>query len=420
MDWRAYRNRPPTLDEACAKLKAGEGSNTTKCENQDWTIRTDFIQVSSLSPTEDYFTQGKVTVQEGREWLYWGVFDGHSGWESSKIISHVLAKHVAQRLYSLLPVQFNDPECIASTIKTAFIELDQDILLDAFNALDPEVPVAEGICRVGPATSGSCALLSMLDPLTSKIYVACVGDSRAVLGRRHTEDGQEWAPIPLSEDQTGWNQEEASRIAKEHPKEQPIDRKSGRLLGCSVTRSFGDARWKWEREYIDRLEHRYLTKPKPKNYLTPPYMTAEPVLVTTQIRPGDVLVLGSDGFWNHMTNENAIHCTSLWIKEQAKENSTDEQTQPNVGQLQVHESGDSLPGLKDATDLSFGRRKDGYPYKWKVDERAYVVEDSNIATHLVKNAFGGRVRDLFLTVMGISPPSSKEVLDDTTVMVVQF
>jgi len=32
------------------------------------------------------------------------------------------------------------------------------------------------------------------------------------------------------------------------------------------------------------------------------------------MKPGDVTILASDGFWNHMeSNEDTIHCASLWI-----------------------------------------------------------------------------------------------------------
>ena len=76
---------------------------------------------------------------------------------------------------------------------------------------------------------------------TNLLKVACTGDSRAVLGRRNKRSGL-WEAVALSEDQTGYNENERRRLQREHPNE-PDMIKGGRILGLAVTRAFGDARW---------------------------------------------------------------------------------------------------------------------------------------------------------------------------------
>jgi pyruvate dehydrogenase phosphatase len=58
--------------------------------------------------------------------------------------------------------------------------------------------------------------------------------------------------------------------------------------------------------------------------------------------------------------------------------------------------------------------------KWKSEPKHFVVEDENCGVHLVKNALGGRRRDLFAGVMSVQPPYSRNIRDDITVNVIFF
>ena len=55
--------------------------------------------------------------------------------------------------------------------------------------------------QLGPAYSGSCALVSYYQSDSQLLKVACTGDSRAVLGRRNAAG--EWEATALSSDQVG-------------------------------------------------------------------------------------------------------------------------------------------------------------------------------------------------------------------------
>jgi len=130
---------------------------------------------------------------------------------------------------------------IDQAIRDAFMLLDRDIIEGGAEAVDRDRFLNDAMAEIAPSYSGSCALLTLYDPERQRLKVACTGDSRAVLGRRNASG--EWEAHALSIDQTGYNEDEVSRIRKEHPGEPDVI-KDGRLLGLAVTRAFGDGIWK--------------------------------------------------------------------------------------------------------------------------------------------------------------------------------
>jgi pyruvate dehydrogenase phosphatase len=58
--------------------------------------------------------------------------------------------------------------------------------------------------------------------------------------------------------------------------------------------------------------------------------------------------------------------------------------------------------------------------EWKTKPEHFVVEDKNVAVHLIKNAFGGFRRALFCDVMSSGPPISRCFRDDATVQIIFF
>ena len=49
-----------------------------------------------------------------------------------------------------------------------------------------------------------------------------------------------------------------------------------------------------------------------------------------------------------------------------------------------------------------------------------MVEDDNVATHLVRNALGGADHEMLCGLTGIQPPLSRNARDDITVQVIFF
>ena len=208
---------------------------------------------------EDRSSAGEATyvLPDGtREPLYcWGIYDGHAGHATADVLQSTLQHIVCDRVIGLHEeakmdeVGAGHPSSheIEEAIKSGFLITDAMIMGSAEAFLeDPNIPPAslKAIGRLAPALSGSCALLCLFEPATSMLRVACVGDSRAVLGR--VSGSGDYSAIPMSIDQTGFNASEVARLATEHPADEKIiDEKTGRLHGLAVTRAFGDARWKW-------------------------------------------------------------------------------------------------------------------------------------------------------------------------------
>lgn len=289
-------------------------------------------------------------------------------------------------------------ESIDVSVKSSFQGLDDEILADGIDALKTAKSHTEAQSRLAPGYAGSCALLSMYDPNSSQLHVACTGDSRAVLGRRDPVSGR-YTAIALSTDQTGFNEAELARVRAAHPGEADvIDTKTGRTLGIAVTRAFGDGLWKWPSDVIKECNEKFFYRPLRPGYKTPPYLIVEPVVTTTQIqREGEFVIMASDGLWEHMSSEQAVQLVEMWMI--AHKNGT-------IG--------------KNTRTPSISTSARGLQDELKVKEENFVVEDENVATHLVRNAFGGGDHEALLGIAGALPPLSRNVRDDITVQVIFF
>lgn len=167
-------------------------------------------------------------------------------------------------------------------------------------------------------------------------------------------------------------------------------------------------------------QHRFWAHgPRPENVVkTPPYLTALPdvkeMKINTDHANPEFLIMASDGFWDVFSNEDAVLCVQKWIE--AKRNGTFDRFDQRLGDAELH--AEEQQGAKLAQDL-FPSERDGST-EWKVAPKHFVVEDSNCATHLLKNALGGKRRSLFCGVMQLAPPLSRNVRDDITINVVFF
>lgn len=187
------------------------------------------------------------------DWMFWGVFDGHSGWVTSAKLRQTLISYVARELNATYQSALADPaqrvpspESIDKAIKSGFVLLDNEIVHESVKKVKLAKSKIAAAELLAPALSGSCALLSFYDSRSKLLRVACTGDSRAVLGRRAANG--KWTATPLSEDQTGGTTSEAERLRREHPGEPNVVR-NGRILGgLEPSRAFGDASYKWSLE----------------------------------------------------------------------------------------------------------------------------------------------------------------------------
>lgn len=374
--------------------------------------RYDGAQVASNSPCEDRYAHGKVpspfplgNYDDGggggggdQQWMAWAVFDGHSGWQTADLLERQLLPFVRRRLeQAQLDSGIGSDEVVQEAVKQGFTDLDASIFGTALDtAQSSRVPLQEKVERLLPAYAGSCALLSLYDPATRNLHVACTGDSRAVLAQQ-LPDGS-WETIPLSIDQTGSNDEETARICKEHPGEKDTV-KDGRVLGMMVSRAFGDGQWKWPLEVQKDMKRRFhgpgLLPPR-YDVRTPPYLTAEPVVTSTRIDPGrpSFLIMATDGLWDMLSSQQAVDLVGKWLVSSRKE------LDHTYGQF------------------DFGHFRNGVNWE-SIEERA-TVQDENAAVHLVRNSLGGNHHELVSGKLAFTPPHSRRLRDDITVQVVFF
>ncbi|KAF2677080.1 protein serine/threonine phosphatase 2C [Lentithecium fluviatile CBS 122367] len=378
----------------------------------------------SNEPCEDYFALGTSPGPGSKPWNYWSIFDGHAGRHTALHLQWTLLPTLSRALSNLSPAA--PSSTITATIKSVFLAIDNDIMTRARHAAN-WYPAANGaaIAALTPAFSGSCALLAAFDPEADKLRVACVGDSRAVLGRWDELEGK-YIAKPLSVDQTGFNAAEVKRITTAHPDEPDIlDPKSGRLLGLAVTRAFGDHRWKWDNDFVKALQLKFWgTAPRP-NSKTPPYMDAEPEITETavvRVDPGDprggagksdFLIMASDGLWDRISSVHAVECVQRWLEAKGRSPDGRVSTDP---QLAKPLFGSSL-SLDEGVEFSV---ENGEEVSWKATPEYFAIEDDNAAVCLARNAMGGTRRGLFIGLLSIPGPLSRMAVDDTTVMVVFF
>lgn len=177
-----------------------------------------------------------------------------------------------------------------------------------------------------------------------------------------------------------------------------IDPKAGRVLGIMISRAFGDALYKWPKETIVKCHKKYSFQHPRPSYATPLYLTAEHVVTTTQLHGnGEFLIMASDGLWDSITSEQAVKLVEVWLV--ARTNGT---------------IGKGLRNPRVVRDkplrLDWAKRKD----------EDFVVEDENVATHLVRNALGGNDHERLRAVIGVPLPLSRHFRDDVTVQVIFF
>jgi pyruvate dehydrogenase phosphatase len=128
-------------------------------------------------------------------------------------------------------------------------------------------------------------------------------------------------------------------------------------------------------------------------------MTAAPEVTTRKVQSSDFAILASDGFWDVMSNDDAVICVFRWLEARRK------------GKAEI---------VEDTKTTGYTWDKEGNP-SYKATSEYFAIEDlDNAAVCLVKNALGGRRRGLFCGLLTLVTPISRNVRDDITVQVIFF
>lgn len=238
------------------------------------------VQGTGRAQMED--TYSIAVDSEGSGPSFFGVFDGHGG--------TAVAEMLKSSLWPIYKKQLSDPDLVKATI-AAYLEADQLTLVQPkgiFGALRER--------GLGGSQCGATAATVVLQPLkgNQKILVAAnVGDARVVLSR----GGQ---AVQLTLDHKPDVEAERKRIEAKNPfPKKPLvvnvegTWRVGGLL--SLSRAFGDAFLKsWSDGRIDGAQGGF-------------GLTAEPdVTVETISSDDELIVLGTDGLWEKMENQEVI------------------------------------------------------------------------------------------------------------------
>ena len=162
---------------------------------------------------------------------------------------------------------------------------------------------------------------------------------------------------------------------------------------------------------------------------TPPYLTAEPEVREIQVQTGDhpdFMVMASDGLWDNISSEDAVTCVQKWLDKYQPLNFIGKQNARQHISDMIFRKGGKITDQRGFGTFDPNEDEDTYwddnekCMKWRVSPKHFIVEDENCGVHLIKNALGGKRRNLFCGVMSIQPPLSRKVRDDITVQVVFF
>jgi serine/threonine protein phosphatase PrpC len=242
---------------------------------------------SSLEDQSQVFTSPSAT--------YIGVYDGHGGPEASRFVN----RHLFPYLHKFSTEQGG---LSSDVIKKAFYATEEDFtrLVKKSLPLKPQIASAGSCCLVGAISDG-------------ELYVANLGDSRAVLGRRGLEGEKKLVAERLSTDHNVSCENVRREVEALHPDDSPIVvycRGVWRIKGIiQVSRSIGDVYLKKPDFRRDPIFQQYGNFVPMKR----PLLTAEPSIVRRNLRPQDLfLIFASDGLWEYLSDDAAVQIVSKY------------------------------------------------------------------------------------------------------------
>eukprot|EP01018_Ginkgo_biloba_P033239 Gb_27959 [translate_table: standard] len=227
-------------------------------------------------------------VETGPRGTFIGIYDGHGGPETARFIRDHLFLHLQNFA--------REEGCMSEDVlQRAFIATEEGFLALVTRSWQ-RTPLIAAV--------GSCCLVGII--WGEKLYIANLGDSRAVMGTLARSNGKITA-VQLTREHNASIEEVRQELKALHPDDsQIVVHKHGvwRVKGIiQVSRSIGDAYLKKPGFNLDPQYKRFhLSEP-----LQRPALTAEPSIHTQVIKPQDnFLIFASDGLWEHLSNQEAV------------------------------------------------------------------------------------------------------------------
>ncbi|CAM8945120.1 unnamed protein product [Rhodiola kirilowii] len=247
------------------------------------------IQANRVLEDQSQVESGSLSTSDsGPFGTFVGIYDGHGGPETSRYINQHLFEHL---------------KSFTSEQKSISV----DVIKKAFQATeDGFLSIVRRQWTMKPqlAAVGSCCLVGVI--YDTKLYIANLGDSRAVLGRA-VKATEYVVAIQLSEEHNASIESVRHEMRSMHPDDAQIvlqKHNVWRVKGIiQISRSIGDA-------YLKKAEfNREPLCPKfcLRETFHKPILSAEPSVYAHTIHPLDQFVIfASDGLWEHLSNQQAV------------------------------------------------------------------------------------------------------------------
>ncbi|KAF5735914.1 phosphatase 2C family protein [Tripterygium wilfordii] len=247
------------------------------------------VQANNLLEDQSQIESGLLSSNESSPYgTFVGIYDGHGGPETSRYINEHLFQHLSR-------FTCEQQSMSVDVIRKAYQATEEGFL----SVVTRQWPVKPQIAAVG-----SCCLTGVICGRT--LYVANLGDSRAVLGRLVKETGEVLAS-QLSSEHNACEESVRQEMRSLHPDDSHIvvlKNNVWRVKGkIQVSRSIGDV-------YLKKPEFNrepLYVKFRLREPFRRPILSSEPSISVHELQPQDQFVIfASDGLWEHFNNQEAV------------------------------------------------------------------------------------------------------------------
>ncbi|XP_056169787.1 probable protein phosphatase 2C 60 isoform X2 [Syzygium oleosum] len=247
------------------------------------------VQANNLLEDQSQIESGSLSfLDSGPYGTFIGVYDGHGGPETSRFIND----HLFQNLKAFATEQ---QSMSMDVIRKAYQATEEGF----FSLVTKQWPMKPQIAAVG-----SCCLVGVISG--GMLYIANLGDSRAVLGRAVKATGEVLA-IQLSSEHNVCIESVRQEMHSLHPDDSQIvvlKHNVWRVKGLiQVSRSIGDV-------YLKKAEFNrepLYSKFRLREPFRRPILSSDPSISVHDLQPHDQFVIfASDGLWEHLSNQEAV------------------------------------------------------------------------------------------------------------------
>ncbi|XP_047322751.1 probable protein phosphatase 2C 46 [Impatiens glandulifera] len=249
------------------------------------------VQANNLLEDQSQLESGCLSTLDddsGPYGTFIGVYDGHGGPETSRYINQHLFHHLRR-------FTAENQSMSIEVIRKAFQATEDGF----FSVVAKQWSIKPQIAAVG-----SCCLVGVI--CNGNLYIANLGDSRAVLGRLVKSTG-EVLSIQLSAEHNVAIESVRQELKALHPDDSKIvvlKHRVWRVKGLiQVSRSMGDV-------YLKKAEYNkepLYAKFRLREPFKRPVLSSDPTITVHEIQPNDqFIIFASDGLWEHLSNQEAV------------------------------------------------------------------------------------------------------------------